>query len=107
MINYSEKRDYYRMDVECAARYRPDNAKHTSTAIVNNISGSGLALRTSEPLVMGTRFAIQVLPGKSITPPLSAYAEVIRCETGEPGEYLIACTISKILSDDEIGPDFP
>ena len=106
MKDYSEKRDYPRMCIDCAARYRVDGHDKVVTAIAKELSGGGLLLRVENKLPVGTRLNVEIRPGKSITPPLNAVAEVLRCDEGEK-EYLVACSIVSVLREDEVTIDFP
>ncbi len=107
MLDYSEKRDFLRMNMECPARFRVDGASRVEKALVQNLSGSGILLLTDQPVEDGSRLAVEVLPGKTITPPLSAYVSVLRCSPSEDGNYSVACTIERVLEEHETGPDFP
>jgi PilZ domain len=107
MIEYSEKRDFLRMSIECPARYRSEGAGQAAAAVVKNISGSGLLLATDQPLEAGALLALEVLPGKTITPPLAAYVRVVRSDSDDQGGYSVACTIERILGEYEVGPGFP
>jgi c-di-GMP-binding flagellar brake protein YcgR len=106
MIDYAEKRDFHRMDVECAASYRPQGAGQVMSGIVSDLSATGLSLVTEKAATAGMKLNIEIHPGKSVTPPLSAVVEVIRCEDNN-GSYRLACRIDQILSADEAGPNFP
>jgi hypothetical protein len=107
MLDYSEKRDFQRMNMGCPARYRPTGAEQTECAVVDNLSSSGVALITENPVAADAVLGLEIMPGKTITPPLSAYVKVLRCEPRDDGNYLLVCTIERILSDEEIRPDFP
>jgi hypothetical protein len=51
--------------------------------------------------------ALEVMPGKTITPPLSAFVKVVRCTQTEEGHYSLACAIERVLEEHEVGADFP
>lgn len=107
MQEYSEKRDFYRMAVECAARYRVDGAETVQHATVKDLSAGGVQLRTEHEVDSGVTLHVEIQPGKAITPPLHAVAKVIRCTPADDGGFSIACTIEQMLSVDEAGADFP
>lgn len=106
MLDYSEKRDFPRMHLDCAARYRLEGEESVKTAIAKDLSGGGLLLLVDSELLVGSRLNIEIRPGKDITPPLYAIAEVIRCDSGDLG-FNAACRIVKVLSEDEVSTDFP
>lgn len=107
MFEYSEKRDFMRMSMDCPARYRIEGTQELGSAVVKDLSGGGVSLVTEQPLAADDRIALEVMPGKSITPPLSAWVRVIRCEQNGDGNYSVACKLEQILDENEIGPDFP
>ncbi len=110
MQEYSEKRDFYRMAVECAARYRVAGTDSVQTATVKDLSASGVQLRTDHEVDAGAVLNVEIQPGKAITPPLHAVAKVIRCTpagTGQGGGFSIACTIERMLPVDGADPGFP
>jgi hypothetical protein len=106
MKDYSEKRDFQRMPMDCPLRYRIPGGE-ISAAIARNLSSSGLLFNSEVEIPPGTRLNLEILPGKSITPPLSAEAQVLRSDADGSGNFLIACSIERILGDQETGPDFP
>jgi len=110
MLAYSERRDFPRMDVECPARYRVNGDQDTAEAIVENISGGGMRIVTEKALAPASRLSIVVVPGKAITPPLSAVVEVISCnalEGEQEGTFVVACTIQEVLDAEKLGAAFP
>ncbi len=107
MIDYSEKRDFMRMTMDCPARYRVEGTQELESAVVKDLSGGGVSLFTEKPVAADARVALEVMPGKSITPPLSAWVRVIRCEQTDDGNYSLACSIEQMLDENEMGPDFP
>jgi hypothetical protein len=107
MLDYSEKRDFQRMNMGCPARYRAQGSQQIECAVVDNLSGSGVALVSESPVAQDTVMNLEIMPGKTITPPLSAQVRVLRCEPREDGNYGVVCTIERILDESEIGPDFP
>ena len=107
MLDYSEKRSFQRMNMGCPARFRPNGTEQVLSAVVDNLSHSGAALISETAVAPDQQMGLEVLPGKTITPPLSAMVRVLRCDPREDGNFNLICTIDKVLGDDEIGPDFP
>lgn len=99
MLEYLEKRDYIRMSVDCAARINLEGLDPLP-AIVKDLSATGLLLWVEAKIPSGSIGNVSILPGKNITPPLSAEIEVIRCEPLEdnPNVYAAACSIKEILN---------
>ena len=107
MHQYAEKRDFLRMSVDCPARFRVAGSDSLSAAIVKNLSSSGMLIMSDQKVDPGTHLAIEIMPGKTITPPLSAEARVVRINPTDAGNFSIACSIDRILSEHEVGPNFP
>jgi len=109
-LPYSDQRNYFRMDVECPARFRLEGAEESIGAIVKNLSGDGLLLWVDKEVESGSRLSIVIMPGKRITPPLSMVVEVVRCyplETEEEGNFAAACIISEKVEAEKLSKDFP
>ncbi|WP_260294354.1 PilZ domain-containing protein [Sedimenticola hydrogenitrophicus] len=110
MQDYAEKRDFYRMAVDCAARYRVAGEDAVQNATVKDLSAGGLQLRIGRELAAGATLNVEIQPGKAITPPLHAVVKVIRCtpvENGVVGGFLVACSIERMLAVEEVGLEFP
>ncbi len=110
MLPHSDNRNFFRMDVECPARFRIEGSDETAGAIVKNLSGDGLLLWLDQQVEPGTRLSIVIVPGKSITPPLSVVVEVVRSyplDTGEEGNFAAACVIKDKLEAEKLERDFP
>lgn len=105
MLDYAEKRDFPRMCIDCAARYRVEGSDCAGNAIARDLSGGGLRLRVENELFTGSRLNVEIRPGKNITPPLYAVAEVVRCEA-DGHDFEVACSIVKMLQESEVTPDF-
>ena len=107
MHEYAEKRDFIRMPIDCPALVRIEGSETTSSAIVKNLSSTGMLMLFEQELTPGTRLSVEILPGKNITPPLSAVMSVVRSSPTDEGNFNVACSIERILSEDEVGPEFP
>ncbi|MCG8425851.1 MAG: PilZ domain-containing protein [Chromatiales bacterium] len=110
MLDYSEKRNFPRMSVDCAARFRVNGSDALNNAIVKDLSGGGMLLWTDDAVEAGSKLSIVVVPGKSITPPLHAELEVVRCaplEMEAEASYSVACTITQLLKEEEVRESSP
>jgi hypothetical protein len=107
MNDFTEKRDFYRMLVDGEVKYRIEGDGQISSGKVKNLSNSGLLMVSDQEISNGTTLTVAIIPGHSITPPLLAEALVMRCETGSGDNFNIACTIKRILTESDTGPDFP
>ncbi|MES9905444.1 MAG: PilZ domain-containing protein [Sedimenticola sp.] len=110
MLESSDKRDFFRMTVNCSARFRIVGEERVTTARVKDLSGNGMMLWSDSAVEEGTRLNVAVLPEKEITPPLYAVVEVIRCDPleGDPANgYALACTTIDMPDIDQEGGEFP
>jgi len=100
MIDYKEKRDFYRMALDCSAEYKVNGSGDKSEAIVKDLSSGGLLLWIKQEVKPGSEVSIYLQPGKDITPPLNAKAEVVRCDQVEDEQdtYAAACSIIEIMA---------
>ena len=97
MFDYAEKRDFPRMLIDSPARIRMADAADSFSVSVKNLSSTDMLMPYGRDVDAGTRLAIEILPGKNITPPLSAVAYVVRSAPSGDGMFQIACQIQRIL----------
>jgi len=91
--DFSEKRSFYRMPVECQLEYTENGNEETRTGHVKNISGDGILFQTDHAVGVGTEMNIIVKAGSNLTPPLHATIEVIRCNITDDESYEVAATM--------------
>ena len=58
MLDYSEKRDFFRMTMDCPALYRTLGATKSGSAMVRNLSAGGVLLLTEEPIEAETEVVV-------------------------------------------------
>ena len=95
MIDYSEKRNYIRMPMQCPVSIRNLDAQDTDTAHLLDISASGVRFISQRALDEGARLQLMVRPECDITPPLEAEIAVIRCREVDDG-FDIAAAIEVV-----------
>lgn len=96
MLEYDEKRDYIRMDVDCEITYRMADSDTTKTGRCISLSGAGISFIAECAYDTGLAMEVKVLPKNSVTPPMTAFIEVVRSVPQENGEYEIAATIKSL-----------
>jgi hypothetical protein len=103
MLEYSEKRDFPRMAVDCPAKFCLEGSDKVDGAIVKDLSGGGVLLWIDQQVEPGSQLSIVITPGNDITPSLNAKVQVIRCIPLEDEEssFAAACTIVELLDHDE------
>ncbi len=98
MFAPNEKRDFIRMQSHCRMQFRMADREDFLEASCINISGSGILFLTGQPLEPGKAAEVFIDLENRLTPPLTAYIEIIRCESIKNGEYEIAGSIKGIKS---------
>ena len=101
MNEFSEKRDFRRMGIDCPAQFRIQGADEMTDGLVKNLSASGLLILAAQEIAPETRLLVNIAPTNPITPPLSAIARVLRSTASAAGGYEIACAIDEILGEGE------
>ena len=94
--NYAEKRDFYRMVVDCPIRYRKQGSEESETGLVKDLSASGLSFECAAELQQGEIFEVVIKPVNEVTPPFAAIVSVIRCDK-DKAVYVAACGIDQII----------
>jgi len=95
-LDYSEKRNFFRMNVDCDMVYSLSGSSEKEPGTVLNLSGDGVSFITKEQLNAGTMVSISIAPENTVTPPLEVTVEVLRCEPGDnAGQYEIAGNITQ------------
>ena len=98
MLEYREKRNYPRMEIECPASFRIVDGEGGG-AIVKNLSGGGLLMWIDHIIEPDAVLQIEIKPVSDITPPMVAEVRVLRCTPagGEEGSFAVACQIQRVL----------
>ena len=99
MLDYSEKRSFHRMAMDCPARIRLHGNDQAKGAIVKDLSGGGVLLWLDQAMHEGDVFDITIEPGTDLTPALDARVKVVRCTALAEGEgsFAVACRIEGFL----------
>lgn len=96
MLEYDEKRNYIRMDVDCEIKFKLADSDETMIGRCTNLSGAGVSFTTDRPFDPGLAMEVSITPKNNITPPMTAFIEVVRCEKETDGQYQIAASIKSI-----------
>jgi len=100
MTDYTEKRSYKRVKVECAIYYKMTDmeVEEEDVGQLENISGRGLMFIAEKGVPMSSELEIRVEPGNDLTPPLHARVQVVRMEKQRRGQgYEIGAVIRETL----------
>jgi len=93
--DYSEKRNFFRMNIECNAEYIVNGSGNAKSGFVSDLSGDGISLIADQSVEPGTEVRISIQPENAVTPPLNVIMEVIRCEQQDQENYLVAGNITQ------------
>ncbi len=96
MLEYDEKRNYIRMNVDCDIDYKTIDSDQKKSGVCTSLSGAGLSFIADSPYEPGIAMDVCVKPKNSVTPPMSALIEVVRCTEKENQQYEIAAIIKSI-----------
>lgn len=99
MLEYDEKRKYMRMDTHCKMTYKFPQAKQSHDATCLNLSGAGILFRAQESLEPGRALEICLTPETNVTPPMTAYIEIVRSSSCGSDQYEIAASIKGIKAE--------
>ncbi|MCK5889430.1 MAG: PilZ domain-containing protein [Methylococcales bacterium] len=96
MPEYDEKRDYIRMDVSCKITYKLIDSDEIKKGLCLSLSGSGVSFISDSPYDIGLAMEVNVLPENPVTPPMTAFIEVVRSSAREGGIFEIAGIIKSL-----------
>ncbi|MDO9267877.1 MAG: PilZ domain-containing protein [Methylobacter sp.] len=99
MLEYDEKRNYIRMEIDCDVTYRLAGSDELHHGRCSSISGAGVSFIADRFFDPGKAMEINVIPKNTVTPSMTAFIEVIRSTQQGDGNYEIAATIKSIKGD--------
>ncbi|MGM0593277.1 MAG: PilZ domain-containing protein [Pseudomonadota bacterium] len=94
--DYSEKRDFMRMEVECPMTFRVQGESQLHQGTAKDLSASGLLVLGQVEVPEGTMLEVDVRPEQAIVPPLQATCEVMRVSSTVPGRFELGVRIVQI-----------
>ncbi len=100
MLQFTERREYFRINVDCEIDYRRLDSDEFHKARCTTLSGAGLSFITSEMLEINGEMEVTIesqLPG---TPPLRAHIRVINVRELSDQTFVISASMSVLHDDD-------
>lgn len=94
MKDYSEKRDFHRMQVESEIEIT-DSKGNTFSGTCKDLSATGMQMLVRNPVMVGEELTTVLHPSSDQFPPLETICEVIRCEPEGEG-FLLGTNISEV-----------
>ena len=95
MIDYSEKRGFIRMPLNCPVSIRTRRGAREEIGELIDLSATGVRFRSQHAHEAGAYLHLQLTPEYPVTPPLEAELSVVRCHEVDNG-FDIAASIDLI-----------
>ena len=98
MINFDDKRGFYRMllNSEVKITIIDDEVNTQVLATCRDLSATGMAIEMSHPIELGTAVKISVESASSSVQALDALGKIVRVKEEGPECYLLGVEISEI-----------
>ena len=95
---YDEKRDFFRITVDCSLTFKTSDAKTEESGQAKNLSGRGLLFIADRKLSSDSMLEVKINPKSDITEPLHAMVKVVRVEKQRSGNgFEIGAVIKEVL----------
>jgi hypothetical protein len=100
-----DRRVWVRFPADLETTYHPagQEGRPGFAALVRNISVGGLSLAVDRPFEPGALLTVE-LPGPAGQATYAALACVVHCGPEKDGRWVLGCTFSRELSDDDLEP---
>ena len=96
--DYDEKRDFFRVTVDCSLTYRIEEDGAEEEGLAQNLSGRGMMFIAQQELPVGSMLEVHITPETDVTAPLHATVKVVRADKQKRGEgYEIGAIIKQVL----------
>lgn len=99
MLEYDEKRNYIRMEMDCDITYRLEGSDEIFQGRCTSLSGAGVSFISEKFFAPGRAMEINIVPKSSVTPPMTAFIEIVRTTKLDDNRYEIAASIKTIKAD--------
>ncbi len=94
MKDYSEKRDFQRMQIDAEIEFS-NSRGDVFRGTCRDLSASGMQILVQQPVAVGEELTTVLHSSDPQIPPLEMVCEVLRCHQQEDG-YLLGTTISEV-----------
>lgn len=99
MLEYDEKRNYIRMEIDCDITYKLADSDEIYQGRCSSISGAGVSFIAEQFFAPGKAMEVNITPKSSLTPPMAAFIEVVRATKQDDNQYEIAASIKSIKTE--------
>lgn len=100
MVEFTERREYFRINVNCEIEYRKLESDEFHQARCTTLSGAGLSFITSQMLKPDDELEITIQSQLPLTPPLRAHVRVINVRGLSDQTYVISASMTVLHDDD-------
>ncbi|NOQ35950.1 MAG: PilZ domain-containing protein [Methylococcaceae bacterium] len=98
MMDFAEKREYFRMRINCDIHCKREGESDICVARCTSLSGAGVSFMTTQALNLGEKLEVTIHPENSITPSMSGIITIVRVIALENKEFEIGATM-QVLAD--------
>ena len=96
--DYDEKRDFFRVTVDCELTYRLATAEDEERGQARNLSGRGMMFIAPRELPVDEMLEVRITPENTVTSPLHAMVKIVRVDKQRRGDgYEIGAVIKQVL----------
>jgi len=98
MINFDDKRDFYRMmlNSEVIITIIDDEANSQITATCRDLSATGMAIEVEQPIAMSTHVKVKLDSSSEQVQSLDMRGKVVRVDEEIEGCYLVGISIEEL-----------
>lgn len=98
MVNYDDKRNFYRMmlNSDVSVTIIDDEANSTLNATCRDLSATGIAIEMTHPLEINDNVRVSVDSSGNVVQPLDVKGKVVRVTEEGPDCFLIGVNIAEI-----------
>jgi len=95
--NLAERRAFPRMSIERPIAFRVLSDGSNQVGELRSLSGNGLLFVANSSVPVGESLRIRVNPPLTLTPPLHAEVEVVRCLQANGNGFAVAAKMTRLL----------
>jgi c-di-GMP-binding flagellar brake protein YcgR len=100
MVDFVERRKYFRISVDCEINYRLLSSDEIQKARCITLSGGGISFIATEELELETELEVIVQPQLLVTPPLRGLVKVVNVRGLEDQTYVISASMTVLQDED-------
>ena len=98
-----ERRKFPRIKARCPVHYFTQVGGDWFEAELEDYSASGICIVADETLMQATEVTIRIMRNAKVTvPPMTAYAQVVRCDINDDHRYKIACKLTRVRRENNL-----